>query len=214
MMEAAAMFRSLAEKIIDNYDSDWNNDIRVKEACVCSVENIMALVLNILILTIIAILLSKEKACFIFCLTNGSIRVFSGGIHASTHTKCILTYIAVMLISIYLAGVLQEIPIIFFLLSIMVPVFSIAVNFKYGGMQKNLDAEDNLKYSSYCKGMVLIFSSILICIGLIDLLSQKGVGISIRNFGLVESFALIVQSVSLLLARKNCYNSRDEVMGL
>lgn len=207
------MLRCLAEKIIDDYDCDWDNDIRVKEACVCSVENIMALAINILLLTIIAILLSKEKVCFIFFLTNGFIRIFSGGIHASTHTKCISTYIIIMLISIYLAEFLQEIPIIFFVLSIMVPCFSIAVNFKYGGMQKKLEIEDNLKYSSCCKRMVLIFNSILICAGLMDLLSQNGIGISLRNIGLVESFALIVQSVSLLLARQNCYNSRNEVMG-
>ena len=40
------MLRRIAEKITNNYREDWGDNERIKEACICSVENIISLILN------------------------------------------------------------------------------------------------------------------------------------------------------------------------
>lgn len=206
------MLRRIAEKIVDQYPCEWGENVRLKEACICSVENVCALVINMVILVLVSVLLSKEISCLLFFVTNGSIRMFSGGVHAPTHTKCILFYMGIMIGSIYLADLLEEVKMILYVLSAVVPILSISINFKYGGMQTRLEAEENMKFSRYCKRTALFFNGILVCASVAEIISGREMGKDVRNALFVVAFALITQSLSLFFARKNCYNNRNGAM--
>lgn len=208
------MLRGVAEKIVEEYPCEWGENARLKEACICSVENVCALMINLVILMVISVLLSKEISCLVFFVTNGIIRMFSGGIHAPTHVKCISCYVGILLASIYMADLLEGEKAALYVMSAVVPILSIRINFKYGGMQTRLEAEENRKFSRYCKIMTLFFNGILVCAGLIEMLSGREMEKGVRNALFVIAFALITQSLSLFLARKNCYNNRDEVKKL
>jgi accessory gene regulator protein AgrB len=204
------MLRRIAEIITNNYREDWGDNERIKEACICSVENIISLILNMIILIILAIFFSKEKECLVFFLVNGILRSFSGGIHAPTHTKCILSYCIIMFTSIYLAEQLGEMSPVLSCITPIVAVYAVMVNYRYGGMQKRLELSENKKYHSISVKLSTLIGAFLIVSSWIDHLRGGLLQAGTRSLLWICCFALITQTTSLFLARDKCYN-RDEV---
>ena len=204
------MYRRIAERLVDYYPYDWKENLRMKETCICGVEIVCSTLINIIILIALACLLSKQGACLIFFMINGMTRLFSGGVHAKNHRSCILFYIAVLLASVYAADYLDEIRYGMYVLCMIVPVVSISVNFKYGGMQKQLEEGERRKYKKICKYFIVMYNIILYVACGIEVMSGIPMGVDVRNSLYVGCFALLTQSISLFLGRKNCINYRNE----
>lgn len=198
------MIRNLAEKIVAYYPCDWTCNERIKETCICSVDNFISLIINLVVVIFFAVISSSELACLVFFLTNGMIRCYSGGIHASSHIKCLVVYLVIMFSSIFLAEVLNENANSFILLSVSVPIGCFFVNYKFGGMQKELDSEDSIKYNKRTIILTLFFGGILFLAGLIDIVLHGAIVEKYRYYLLIECFAMLVQSFSLLLEKKLC----------
>ena len=205
------MLRKIAEKIANNYREDWGENERIKEACICSVENTLALLINLVVLTILAILLSKEKEYFLFFLVNGILRTYSGGIHAPTHTKCTLYYFAVMLTSVYLAEQLGAMSMVLSLCSLPVSIYSFAINHRYGGMQKHLAISENKKYNKFSQVLSLFVCGFLLIVSWTDYLCGGILQNSARAMLWIICFAMLTQSTALYLAREKCYTEKGKV---
>lgn len=203
------MYRNIAERLVDGYSFDWEGNLRMRETCVCSVEIVCSTLVNSIIVAMLACLVSKESTFLIFFLVNGTVRLFSGGMHARSYRSCSVTYCTVLLVSVYMACYLESIKYIMYILCVVVPVISISINFKYGGMQEHLEEMERKKYRKVCKCLVLLYSAILIGICAMEIISGKDMGIEVRNGLYVQCFAMLTQSVLLFLGRKACVNYRN-----
>lgn len=204
------MYRNIAERLVAGYPFDWSEHSRMRETCVCGVEIVCSTLVNVIITFILLCCLSKEEACLIFFIVNGTVRIFSGGIHAKDHLNCFLTYIGILLCSAYAASYLDEIKFCLYILCIIVPVITMTINFKYGGMQSHLEIMERKKFNFYCKGFVTIYNAVLITLCMIEILSKTNLGAALRNGLYVMCFALLTQSISLFLGRKTCINYKDK----
>lgn len=205
------MYRRIAEWFVDGYHYDWEAKPRMKEACICSVETFCSTLINAIIIFSLACLLSKEIPCMIFVIVSGTTRLYSGGKHAKNHLRCILTYITLLLFSVYIADYMREMQKELYILVFLVFIFSVSINIKYGGMQRQLEHWERKKYRKICGGLVAFYNIVFIIVCVTELITGVSMGLSMRNSLYVGCFALLIQGVFLFMDRKQCINYK--VMG-
>lgn len=64
-----ATYREAAEQLVDIYDFEWKDNMRMKEACISSVESVIANIVNVTLITA----------------------------HAKKHLQCIIIYICILM---------------------------------------------------------------------------------------------------------------------
>lgn len=202
------MYRKIAERFVDEYNYDWAAKPRMKEACICSVEIFCSTLINAIIILSLACLLSKEIPCIIFVIVNGTTRLYSGGRHAKNYLRCILTYTALLLISVYTADYMKEMRKQLYILVFFVLVFSVSINIKYGGMQRQLENWERKKNRKICGGLVAFYNIVFIIVCITELITGISMGLSMRNFLYVGCFALLIQAALLYMDRKQCINHK------
>ena len=193
------IYRGAAERLVEIYDFDWKENERMKEACICSVEAMIANGLDSVIVFTFALLAGIFIEMLIFFVTFGMLRFYAGGAHAKNYVRCVLMYICVVCISIFITRrciVAADIyTIIICLLSI---IFSGIINYKYAARQKNLGKRGGsyrrCAFAIYLFISVFIFVSCLVYIFLNMVFFQKIV--------LIQAFALVAQSIALFLDRE------------
>ena len=94
------IYRGAAERLVEIYDFDWKENERMKEACICSVEAMIANGLDSVIVFTFALLAGIFIEMLIFFVTFGMLRFYAGGAHAKNYVRCVLMYICVVCISI------------------------------------------------------------------------------------------------------------------
>lgn len=193
------MFRYLAEKAVENYPLDWDNDT-MKEACLYRVEVLIATVFNLVIVALLAIIFSKEIECFIFFFVNSSLRLFSGGHHAKNHFNCIMTYITIMFLCIALADYLKGNTLILYGLFCVTTVFSIATNHLLSAKGDYLDQEDKITYHKRCMLILLVYLMLITCTCVFNIVVHT-VSIFIKYCLFIMCFTLIMQSCSLIIEK-------------
>lgn len=200
-----AVYREVAEKIVEIYDFDWKDNMRMKETCICSVEGVISNVVNVilLILTVTALGIAGEAA--IFAGTFGAMRSYAGGAHAKNHARCILTYMCVLLISIGCAkycSTMQDASV--YTICGLSMIMAMIVNCRYAAKQKRLGERTNV----YRRKLSKIFIVICIFMTLICILSpyvqDYSIKESLQEIVLIQAFALFAQSVALWIARDEC----------
>lgn len=205
------MYRRIAELFVDGYHYNWESNPRMKEACICSVEIVCSTMINIIIIFMMACLLSKEIPCIIFVIVNGTTRLFSGGKHAKNHSRCIMTYIGLLLLSVYIADYMGDMREEIYFLVMFVFIFSISINIKYGGMQKQLEEWERKKYRKICGVLVVFYNTVFVTACVTELIIGINMGATMRSWLYVGCFALLIQGVFLFMDRNQCINYR--VMG-
>ena len=65
-----------------------------------AIEAILAVVVNVIICLAIAAIFGRVSEGFIFIFTFAVLRRFTGGYHANTHFKCILTFSSLLTVSL------------------------------------------------------------------------------------------------------------------
>lgn len=94
------MIKSLARKatlfLLDNKSIKLNQ----YELYLYGFETLIALIINILVILLVSIILSKFIETVLFLLVYCTIRQFTGGYHAENHFKCLLVFLLVYIINI------------------------------------------------------------------------------------------------------------------
>ncbi|HBF4548203.1 TPA: accessory gene regulator B family protein, partial [Clostridioides difficile] len=89
------MIKSLARKatlfLLDNKSIKLNQ----YELYLYGFETLIALIINILVILLVSIILSKFIETVLFLLVYCTIRQFTGGYHAENHFKCLLVFLLV-----------------------------------------------------------------------------------------------------------------------
>ncbi len=207
--EEMAVYRGIAEKMVEVYDFDWENNIRMKEVCICSVEGIISNITNIILVFLTTAALRISQEALIFIATFAAMRFYAGGAHAKNYVRCVSTYLGVLLISIGCArfgATLQDnfINMICGLSLLIAAVF----NYKYAARQVHL-GERTIGYRKRAGRIFAVVCTIMIlfCIFCsyieIDIV-RKGV----REVVLIQAFALLAQSIALWIGRSECGEGR------
>lgn len=198
-----AIYRSAAERLVDIYDFDWKDNERMKEACICSVEGVIANILDVAIVFMFAALTGVFWEMLIFFISFGLMRFYAGGAHAKNYVRCVTTYICVMYLSICLTRQCIMLPTVCTIgICVVSILFSGWVNGKYAAKQRSVGSRKELfRRNALIIHRVISIFMILNCIGCLcvnDWVWQEVIWI--------QAFALVAQSVALFMDRKNCVN--------
>ena len=198
------MYRRISEKLVNSYPCNWESDRRMKETCICGVEIVCSTIMNLLLIMILACVFSKEVEVFIFFMIYGSLRLYSGGIHAKNHFRCILYYSVILFASVYAAEYLRDFKSGIYILGVITPVITLGINYIYGGKQKNLEETESKKYARTCRIITVILSGYLGLMCLLQCIWWNSVPPEFRSYFYIQAFAMLFQSISLFLGRNQC----------
>lgn len=198
-----ALYRETAEKLVETYDFDWKDNLRMKEVCICSVESLIANTVNIVLLVFCAMITGLWREIATYFLTFASIRGYAGGTHAKDYMRCITSYVTIMLACI--GCVKYCIPSAGFYVCTILLVsifFSGWINWKYAAKQKNYGT----KRAAYRKRALMMHRIITVfMIGMFMIYMKTHISF-LREMIMIQSFALIIQSIALWMERKECVN--------
>lgn len=76
-----------------------NSSDNEKEVYAYSIEVLLSLLLNLLILSSAAYILNKKLELLIFIIFLSGLKTFAGGYHAKTHAECILLSLSIFVVS-------------------------------------------------------------------------------------------------------------------
>ncbi len=206
-----AIYRGVAEKLVDIYDFDWEDNLRMKETCICSVESVIANVIDIAIVVLFAALTGVMKEFAVYFLTFGTLRFYAGGAHAKNYLRCIISYICIMCVCFMAVHYLIELPdICTYCVCVMSIVISGWINGKYAARQRTVGSRSTM-YRKHALTIHKIISGfmIIICIAYPHMSSAFW-----QEIVLIQAFALTAQSVALFMDRKECVNESKGGMPL
>lgn len=204
-----AGYRGIAEKVVEIYDFDWQNNIKMKEACICSVEGVIANIFNVGLVLLIAAALKISQETIIFMLTFAALRIYAGGAHAKNYIKCMLAYLCVLLASVSCAkygvsvqGGWTAAVCGFSMLAAAV------INYKYAARQQCLGERTIVYRKKFCRIFINIcIFMIAVCI-LYPHIANDTVRETMQKIILLQAFALLAQSIALWLGRNECGEGR------
>lgn len=200
-----AVYRGIAESIVEIYDFDWQDNIRMKETCICSVEGAIANILNVSLVVLIAIILRISQEAVIFIATFAALRFYAGGAHAKNYVRCISTYLCVLLISVVCAkysASIQDIWINVFCGFSMITAS--IINCKYAARQQHLEERTIAYRKKFGRIFAVICTFMLSMCILYPNIKSCSIREGIREVVLIQSFALLAQSIALWIGRSEC----------
>ena len=199
------MYREAAERIVDIYDINWEKNMRMKEACICSVENIIANAVNISLVFLITTALGILTESLIFIVTFAAIRFYSGGAHAKNYTKCLLTYLCLLLVSVSTAKlliVIQDNKVIN-IICIISMVIATIINYKYAATQIFLGEYISSYRKKACGIFIILYIFMITLCILIPRVTDLNVRDVMQEIILIQSLSLLAQSTALLVEKMN-----------
>lgn len=193
------IYRGIAEKLVEIYDFDWRDNLKMKEACICSVEDIIAKGVNIFLIILLAIITGLWREIIIYFLTFTTLRFYAGGVHAKNYMQCIMVYVGIMFMSIAFAKCITPLN---EMILLVVVLFSISIskilNGKYSAKQKKVGTKSDLFHKKTMMFHGIITSEMCGLFMLQMLLECR----FIAQILIIQSCALVVQSIALGLDRK------------
>lgn len=103
------MIKLLSDKITYFLEDSKLIESEDNEVCSYGLEVLISSLINLILVLALGIILNKFLQTLVFVSCYCYIRQFSGGYHASSHGKCILTFLCMYLITILIAGNINDI---------------------------------------------------------------------------------------------------------
>ncbi len=193
-----AGYRSIAEGLVDSYDANWEENPRLKEACIYSVETLVANMVNVLILVALAIVTQWWLEIATYFFTFASIRIYAGGAHAKNFRRCITFYSLTMLACIVIAkGMMGTADIYIFLVGIGCVCWSGWVNARYAARYKTEDNEKERCRRAVKRTFILLIPELVILWGVAVWYEC----LNMKVLFLVQTLAMAVQGIALAIER-------------
>lgn len=98
------MIKSLSNKITSLLVGDNSINNEDSEVCSYGLEVLISSLINTVIVLFIGFILGKFMQTVVFIACYCSIRQFSGGYHASSHGKCIFTFLCMYITTVVIVG--------------------------------------------------------------------------------------------------------------
>jgi len=93
------MINKISVFLSDGIGLKLNSSDNEKEVYAYSIEVLLSLLINLLILSITAYILNRKLELFVFIIFFSGLRVYAGGYHAKTHLECFSISLILFLIS-------------------------------------------------------------------------------------------------------------------
>lgn len=184
------MINRISEKLSYELSSRQQSTSDEKEIYAYSIEVLLSLAINLIILSVTSIILGKIPELIIFIMFFSGLRTFAGGYHAKTHKECMILSFTVFMLSAYskiwFAAYGETVMIIGILASVLL-VFLYAPT---DSENKPLSINEKNKFMKVSRGIV-----ILLCIIIIFLYSIKT---QTHNIYLTAVSAMVIESISLI----------------
>ena len=158
---------------------------KFREFYIYGMEILISTIFNTLLVVGIALILDINIEVLLYSIFFIPLRVFSGGAHANSHKKCILTFIFLMLLSIFISNYICKLNFFIFILL----TISFILVFKYAALNK-LDCSKEIKHK--------FISKIIITFDIFVLLIWNLIFSEIKLYISISTLAIFIQSISLL----------------
>jgi accessory gene regulator B len=159
-----------------------------------SIEVVTALIVNIVSTFILFVVFGRLLECIIFFAVFSPLRTYSGGYHASTHLKCYLLSMAMMLIVIFCLSIISESA--YYMISAVLGLFSTLTIFMFSPVEDKNRPLDEKEVKVYRKISLRVLA--VEGLALILLLISH-----MEFYALVVSLGLAVTAVSVIVAKLN-----------
>jgi len=184
------MINKISEELSKKLSSRTGSTPEEKEIYAYSIEVLLSLIINLIILAFTAYTFKKIPELVIFIIFFSGLRTFAGGYHAKTHIECMTISFIIFSISALASTYLKSIGAITMIIGI---ISSILLIFKYAPAEsknKPLNGTERKKFKLISRGIVFLFS---ICI--IVLYFYKA---ETNYIYLTAVIAMTIESISLI----------------
>lgn len=200
-----AGYRGIAEKVVEVYDFDWQNNTKMKEACICSVEGVIANIFNLSLVLLTAAVLKILQEAVIFMLAFATLRLYAGGAHAKNYVRCVSTYLCVLLASVSCAKYGASIQGGWTAAVCGFSMLAAAIiNYKYAARQQCLGERTIVYRKMFCRifMFICIFMTAVCCLYFNT--ASSHIRETFQKVILLLAFAMLAQSIALWTGRNEC----------
>lgn len=155
-----------------------------------SIEVLLSLLLNLIILSVAAYILNKKWELLIFIIFFSGLRSFAGGYHAKTHAECILVSLSMFVVSAMCGTYFKQYGEIILVLGVIFSVFMVFRLAPSESGNKPLSKNERKKYERISRILVIILSIFAVTLYFL----RAGT----NNIYITASVAMAVESASLL----------------
>ncbi len=192
------MINKLSGKLSNILGDSMNSTDQEKEVYAYSIEVLLSLILNIIILFETAYVIGKIPEFIIFIIFFSGLRTYAGGYHAKSHIECmtesfIIFFISAMSTSWFKAGGELIIAI-----GIIASIFLV---FKYSPSEsgnKPLNSNKRKKYKIISRSILILY-----CLIIIILYFYR---IQTNYIYLTAVIAMLIESISLIIPENHSYS--------
>ncbi len=184
------MINKISVFLSEGIGSKLNSSDNEKAVYAYSIEVLLSLLLNLIILFVTAYLLNKKLELLIFIIFFSGLRIFAGGYHAKTHVECMLLSFSIFVISALCGTYLKQYGETVLVLGIIFSIFMVFWLAPSETENKPLNKNEKKKYKTISRIIVVVLS--LAAVILYYLRAETGY---IYITGVV---AMVIESVSLL----------------
>lgn len=184
------MINKISVLLSEGIGSKLNSSDNEKEVYAYSIEVLLSLLLNIIILSVAAYILNKKLELLIFIIFLSGLRTFAGGYHARTHMECILLSLSFFVISAMCGTYLKQYGEIILVFGV---IFSILMVFWLAPSEtenKPLSKNERKKYKVISRIIVITLG--LAAVALYFIRDKSG------YIYITAVVAMVIESVSLL----------------
>lgn len=141
-----------------------NSSDNEKEIYTYSIEVLISLFINLIILTFTAYILKKQAELIVFIVFFSGLRSFAGGYHAKTHTECIVLSVCLFIISALGNTYFIKYGKIILILEILFSVVMVFTLAPTESENKPLSKKERVKFKKISRIFVAILSVTAICL--------------------------------------------------
>jgi accessory gene regulator B len=167
-----------------------NSSDNEKEIYAYSIEVLISLFINLVILSFTAYILKKQAELIIFILFFSVLRSYAGGYHAKTHIECMVLSFCIFMISALSSTYLAEYGEIILISGILLSVTMVFFLAPAESENKPLSKKQRAKYKKISRIIVILLSVSAVCLYFI----RDAAG----YVYITAAVAMSVESVSLL----------------
>jgi accessory gene regulator B len=158
------MINKISAKLSEGIRLRLNSSDNEKEIYAYSIEVLISLLINFIILSITAYILKKQIELVIFIVFFSSLRSYAGGYHAKTHIECVSLSLCLFIISALVSSYLMEYGEIILLLGVLFSIIMVFVLAPSESKNKPLSKKKYKKYKTISRILVIVLSVTAICL--------------------------------------------------
>ena len=152
------MIDKISAKLSEEIGLRLNSSDNEKEIYAYSIEVLISLLINFIILTITACIMKKQAELIIFIVFFSGLRSYAGGYHAKTHIECVSLSLCLFIISALSSTYFMEYGKIILFLGILFSIIMVFVFAPSESANKPLSERKLKKHKKFSRIIVLVLS--------------------------------------------------------